>query len=536
MRYLYAAVLSMFVLGTMLAEPPKPPGKGPAVGPAVKIAPPKRDPRPMTALIDELIQRQLQQEKLPPSPLANDAEFLRRVTLDLTGRIPSYQRTVAFLASKDPDKRRNLIEELLASAAYGEHFATVWRNLIVPREEGAGDKPVTDLLGPWLAAQFNAGRGWNEIVAELLKAEGVVNKTPQATFLMANAENFQPQPSRLADATSRLFWGVQLRCAECHDHPFAQWKQDEFWATAAFFGRVRHSGFKGKVPPFVSEVIDAKTGPEIAIPATSGKNAGKLVKARFLDGALPKLSADGPFRPALAAWATSADNPYFARAAVNRWWAQFFGRGFVQPLDGYDESNQPSHPELHEKLARDLAASGFDVKHLCRVICNSQAYQRSSRPLTENESDKSFFSHQTVRALSPEAFYDSVAMIMAADRNTGKGPLGQMEKRSTFVRAFRPLIDADEAVHYTQGIPQVLKLLNTPILNGGAPIVATVIKGNKAPAEGIEAVYLTALSRRPTESEKRLMSEYLAQQSNPREGYAGVLWILLNSSEFALNR
>jgi hypothetical protein len=491
--------------------------------------------------IDGCIDRGLRERGIPASPPADDAEFLRRVYLDLVGRIPNRQQVSAFLDSKEPNRRPKLIDDLLASAAYAEHFATIWRNLIVPREEGAKDKPIRDFFSDWLAEQFLKNRGWNEIVKDMLVAEGQVAKVPQTEFLMANSDNFQPQPSRLTDATGRLFWGIQLRCAECHDHPFAQWKQNDFWSTAAFFSRVRHTGFRTKTPS-VTEMVDpaAKVAPlpgaALKIAASAGKSAGNVVRARYLGGAEADLGQDGPFRPAFAAWATGSDHPYFAAAAVNRWWGHFFGRGLVQPVDGFDEGNPPSHPEVLEHLRREFVASGFDLKHLCRCICNTRAYQRSSRPLAENEKDERGLSHMAVKALSPEEFYRSVAVVMGVDPKTGKGQGLALEPRQTFVRSFRPLPDTGAVDGYAQGIPQFLKLLNAPLLHQKAPIVETLARSNKSPAEAIAALFLTALSRRPSAEEVTLMAEYVAAQPSPRDAFAGVLWILLNSSEFALNR
>ena len=259
---------------------------------------------------------------------------------------------------------------------------------------------------------------------------------------------------------------------------------------------------------------------------------------------MPALDDKEPFRPTFAAWATAADNPYFARAAVNRLWAHFFGRGFVNPLDGFNETNPASHPELLQRLAREFASSGFDLKHLARCITTSKAYQRTSRPLPGNESDVKAFSHMTVKVLTPEVVYDSLAVVTSVDKNdfpipAGKkgkgGPGGLGLSRETFVRYFRNG-EGTDATEYLQGIPQHLRLMNAPMLNRGAPVVDRLSRSETSQTEAIEALYLTVLSRRPTTGETRLMGGYLSRRNNAREGYSGVLWILLNCSEFALNR
>jgi ferric-dicitrate binding protein FerR (iron transport regulator) len=522
-----------------------------ALAPIVVAARPPRDPAPIAAAIDAELDRRLKADRIPASPQADDAEFLRRACLDLIGRIPTRRRAEAFLASKDLNKRRELIDELLASPDYGRHFATLWRNRIVPDNKGVKKAP-SDTFTPWLAAQLNANRDWNAIVADLLMAEGPLASSPQSAFLLANAENFQPQPNQVAGAVAQLFWGVQLRCAECHNHPFAHWKQDDFWGTAAFFGRLRFTGFKGRSPA-LTETADpveaggkkakgipapAMRGLAIVIPAGAGLKAGTAVRARFLGGAAPALDESKPLRPAFAAWATSGDNPYFARAAVNRLWAHLFGRGLVNPVDAFDETNPPTHPELLRRLTQELVASRFDLKHLIRCIALSKAYGRTSRPVAGNERDTTHFSHPAVKVLTAEAFFDSLAVVAAVDKNepwgkgSGKGLVGG--SREEFVRFFRAR--GAEPTEYSQGIPQVLRLLNGPLLERGAPIVDQLVATGAGPEEALDALFLTALSRRPRAAEVKALSAYLQRRKDAGEGYRGVLWILLNSSEFALNR
>src|SRR5262245_45056847 len=275
-------------------------------------------PRAAADAVDRLLEERLNQAGIPASPAADDAEFLRRVTLDLIGRVPTYDETAAFLASQDSDKRRSLIDRLLADPAYGEHFATIWNELIVPRDTGS-TKVARDPFTPWLAEQFNRGRGWDAIVSDMLTVEGRIREAPQAGFIQANGENGDPQANLLADATARLFFGVQLRCAECHDHPFAPWKQNEFWATAAFFSRLRKGYSDGKnpagwtlteVPPDEAErkIAGVKSPPDVAgaairVPETGGKLARQVVRAKFLGGNEAEWGDNGPYRPRFAAWA-----------------------------------------------------------------------------------------------------------------------------------------------------------------------------------------------------------------------------------------
>ncbi len=427
---------------------------------------------------------------------------------------------------------------MLASPDFGRHFGTTWRNLIAPANAGNG-KTQVDAFGPWLAEQFNQDRGWDRIVTDLLTAEGEVQRTPQFAFLLANSEGGQPQPNLLAAATARTFLGVQLRCAECHDHPFTSWKQDDFWGTAAFFGRLNNGGKKGQ--PIVFR--ETATSAAIVIPASSGKGAGRTVKAKFLDGREPKLDGATSLRGLLAAWVTAADNPYFAPAFVNRTWEQFFGRGFVQPADDFRPDNAASHPELLKQLAEEFRSSGHSVKHLVRCICNSAAYQRTSRPLADNEADTVLCSHMAVKPLTPEAFFESFSIVMAANQPTvtvGKGGKGgggksMLGSRDDFVRLFRTQGETATPGEFTHGIPQFLRRMNAGLFNRPAPVIKELLDSGASREQVIDGLFLTTLCRRPTGNETRLMADYAAKRATPEQGYAGVLWILLNSGEFMLN-
>ncbi len=508
--------------------------------PAPADKPPGRDPLAVAAAIDRAIDGRLAAANVPASPPADDTEFLRRAALDLTGRIPTLERTLAFLDDKDPKKRQRLIDELLAAREYGQHFGTVWRNRLAPPNP-VNNKPQRDVFTPWLADQLNRNRGWHQIVSDLLTAEGDIAKNPQSAFIIANSENFQPQASLLAASTARLFLGVQLRCAECHDHPFAPWKQADFWATAAFFGRLRNTSKKG--PPLIlteqPEAGGAPAAAAITLPSGAGKAAGQVVKARFLGGGEPALREGAPLRPAFVAWLTAPENRYFAPAQVNRAWAHFFGRGLVNPVDDFRDDNPPSHPELLALLADEFRASGFDLKHLARCVCNSRAYQRTSRPRPGNERDAELFSHAAVRPISAEAFYDSLTVLYAPYKSGkfaapgAKAP--RLEPRDDFVRFFRAQGEAAAEGGLNPGIPQFLRRLNAEAFNQGSPLVAYLVQKDVPRREAVELLYLATLSRRPTADEVEVMNDYLGRRKSAAEGYAGVVWILLSTGEFVLN-
>jgi hypothetical protein len=517
-----------------------------------------RPVEPASTFVNQAIHKKLTQAKVPCSAVADDAEFLRRVYLDLTGRIPTLEQAVRFLDSKDADKRRKLVDELLASPNFGKHFANVWTTLIYSGDIDPPQNVKQAELTAWLATQFNAGRGWDKIVQDLITAEG---NAPQAIFTIINGDNGKPGANKLAGASSKLFLGVQLQCAECHNHPFAKWKQKEFWGMAAFFGQVQNGGAakKGKgtggVAESTSAVKAAKKGAAIAtqgpgtivIPNTAGKLVGAVVKARYLEGAEPTLPT-GPLRPTLAKWMTAPENPFFAKASANRLWYQMFGRGLVQPVDDMHEENACSHPEVLDKLAQEFKASGFDVKHLLRVICNSEPYQRTSKPLPGNKDDDDHYARMNVKAFTPDMLYDSLCVAMSTnDINvaTGRQPTTGRQKgtakggnpRERFVKFFSTRDDNTMLTEYTDGIPQILAMLNTEQLNKGGGTVDQIVKAKTPEPKAIETLFLATLSRRPTTEDMAIMTKYLStRQSQPAaERYSGMLWILINTSEFTLN-
>lgn len=544
-------------------------GKMDKAGPFEKSAPGKkpdqkfveevrlpRDPQPIATAIDYWVDAALASAHIPASQQADDAEFVRRVTLDLIGRVPTSDEASAFLASSDLRKRSRWIDDLLASPSYGEHFATIWRELMLPRDNGM--KGGRDEFVPWLAEQFARNRGWDRIVSDMLTVEGKMRDLPQAGFIMANSENLEPQPDLLADATGRLFWGVQLRCAECHDHPFANWKQGDFWGTAAFFSRLRKGYSDGKNPsgwtltesppddpvsqqfakPWAAPGI---AGPAVLVPPAAGKSAGKVVKAKYLGGAETGWTDAGPFRERFAQWAVSARNPWFTANTVNRLWAHFFTRGLVMPMDGFNGENQPSHPKLLTMLRTELADSTFDLKHLIRCICNSRAYQRSSRLAPGNERDEKWFSHRLVKVMRPEMLYDSLSAVLQPPGRKGGAKSLSVERaqplpgtpRDEFIRFFASRPDENEGSMVNQGIPQFLRLMNGPLLNAAQTTGLRFAKQDAG--DTIDAVYLAAYSRKPIQEERRTVQEFLAAPTNLPDPTAGLLWTLLNSAEFVTN-
>jgi hypothetical protein len=537
MRLSSAALLAVLAVGVAHAADKTARTKArPKAAPAAAALPAgsKLDSRALAHHIDGAIDASLRAEQVSASPRCDDAEFLRRVYLDITGRIPSVEKASAFLNSREPNKRASLIDELLASSDYGKHQADIWQSLLLPRT--SDNRFVSfEKMTKWLEAGFNENRPWDRMVRDILTADGDMEKNGAITYFLAN-----PTPDKLTDNATRTFLGVQLQCAQCHNHPFTGWKQTEYWGMAAFFTKVR---FEGNPRQAVRQggtvrLSESGKGRALRLPESA-----KRVPAKFLQGDEPKLGVGEAYRPVLANWMTSSKNPYFSRAMVNRTWSQFFGRGIVNPVDDMHDSNRPSHPQLLANLSAQFTANGFDVKGLIRAICNSETYQRTSKPTDSNrDAGPELFSRMAVKVLTPEQMFDSLTQVLGApdranQRRRGNGMairLPNVTPRSLFVLFFKGDENADPT-EYQAGIPQVLRLMNSPQLNN-ASMLGPILKDGKPAEQVVEHLFLATLSRRPTQPELDRSLALVRKYSNEsRQAYADILWALLNSSEFTLN-
>jgi hypothetical protein len=520
------------------AEPVKPAEPSKPL-PTVVPAPTTRDASALAKLIDAEIAKKLDAAKIAPSPICSDDEFLRRAYLDITGVIPSADKAKAFLDSTDPDKRAKLIDELLADPNYGRRAADIWTAKLFPIDS-MNRFVLKEPLYKWFEEQFNKNAPWDKLVTDLVTATGTVAENPAVTYFLANRTI-----DKLNDTVAQHFLGIQLQCAQCHNHPFTGWKQTEYWGMAAFFSKVRpdnpKNGNKGgdNTQIGITENNTRKMAKDFL------PESAKNVPAKFLGGPEPTLTPSEPYRPVLAKWMTAPENPFFARALVNRTWAHLFGRGIVHPVDDMMPENEPSHPELLDALARHVSMTGeYDLKYLIKAICLSQTYQRTSKPTAENKADVKLFSHMTMKVMSPEQLFDSLAKVTGnagggggqkslRPVNPAKG--GPVGARNQFVNFFLAGADKTSPVDYEAGIPQALRLMNSPIANNPTVVRAIVGSATK-PEDAIEQIYLAALSRRPTADETKMLTEYVAQAGSPVTAYGDILWAVLNSSEFTLVR
>lgn len=503
------------------------------------------DARNLADRIDRILGERWAKENVKPAEAADDAEFLRRVYLDLTGRIPRAAEARAFLDDTTPDKRARLVEKLLDSPGYVTHFTNTWRGLMLPE---ANNLRFLDFnFNAWVGRQVRDNVGYDKMVHELLTAP-VVNTGgrgfgfPQAgaatpiAFYQANEQ----KPENLAASTARLFLGLKLECAQCHDHPFAKHTRKQFWELAAFFAGIQSQGMNG----FFQVTGDKEDVHEIKMPGTE-----KTVQARFPDGAEPKWAGGTATRRTLADWVTSRSNPYFARAGVNRLWSHFFGIGLVDPVDEMGEENPASHPELLDLLAKEFAAHQFDQKFIIRALVNSKAYQLSSRDAKASADDLRLFRRMSLKALTGEQMFDSLALATGYREN---GNLNQRfvfngqqgGARGDFLQKFAANGKRTEP---QTSILQALTLMNGKFVGDATDstdLEKTETLGAVADApflstEGkIEALYLTTLSRKPRPDEAKKLLEYVESggpRKDPRAALSDVLWALLNSTEFIVN-
>jgi hypothetical protein len=501
-----------------------------------------RDAQPLAERIDKHLRERFAAAKVEPAPLADDAEFLRRVTLDLIGRIPTVPEVRTFLDDPSPDKRRRLVDRLLASPGYVNHFTNVWRNLLVPE---AATNPQLRMAVPafdaWLRNQLANDAGHDAFVRDLLAAplsagnrrmpmNPYDGEPSPLTYYMA--KEFKPE--NLAGSTARLFMGVRIECAQCHDHPNASWKREQFWGFAALFASLARPEQAGILGP-VREMNDKL---ELPIP---GKE--QVVQATFLDGKQPEPEFRVPPRAKLARWMTTAENPYFARAAVNRYWAHFFGIGLVEPVDDLHPDNAPSHPELFDELAREFAGSGFDVKFLIRALTATQAYQLSSTQTHAGQEDPRLFARMAVKGLTTEQIFDSFVQATGfrdLAQQSGRGmPSGA---RADFQARFSS--GSDSRTEAQTSILQALYLMNGSFVANAtslarSDLLTAVAESPFLDTTGrIETLFLAALGRRPRPDEMQRLAAYVEGGGPRKETKAAlgdVFWALLNSPEFILN-
>jgi Protein of unknown function (DUF1549)/Protein of unknown function (DUF1553) len=503
--------------------------------PAALSAPAYATARAMTARIDGALSAAWADGGVEPAAVADDAEFLRRAHLDLAGKIPSVAEVRKFLADQRLDKRERLVDEQLEGAIFAAHFANLWREMLL-----AGTNPELRMgvaeLESWLRLRFAAGTPYNQLVAELV-ASAVPARSRSAQPLAVTVPSplafFQAnerKPENLAARLSKVFLGVNVECAQCHDHPFAKWRQDDFWSFAAFF-----RGMDGPSSDMaVIALADSRDRTGLPIPGTE-----TVAMPRFLDGSLPAWQADSGNRAMLAWWMTRAENPFFARAAVNRVWEQFFGRSLSTP-DGGGTAGPAGHAELLDALAEQFVAARFDLKQLIRGIVLSRTYQLSSRGAAD-DGRTGQFALMPVRRMTGDQLFDSLVQATGfyePPPPRAAQPLAAPSVRADFRNKFAD--EGSERGDSQTSIVQALALMNGKLIGDATSIEnsRTLKAVVKLPlvdtAERLEMLFLATVGRPPSAEERAKFLAYIEDgELAPR--LADVFWVLLNSAEFASN-
>lgn len=486
---------------------------------------------------DALLSDLWKKNEITPAELADEEELLRRVYLDLAGRTPGVTEVRDFVADKSPDKYEAVVDRLLNSADHSSHLATVWRSFLIPEGVDLTAFGGVQEFDRWLADRFATDDSYDEVVRSLLLAEGRLSRSGPLLFYSAA----KLDPEQLAARTSRVFLGMRLECAQCHDHPFEPWAQKEFWGFAAFFAQIsRPQGALENVST-VMRVRDVDRG-DVMMPDTE-----TVVTPAFLNGAaIPESNRERARRQQLADWLTSRENPYFARAAANRVWGQMFGKGIVDPIDDFGTQHKPVSVELLNLLAGHFVGTDFSLRELFRTVALSTAYRRSSGAETDDPKRLELFAQMNVKTLTAEQVYDCIAVATLLD-SQGPMPNGfsldriANASRDQFVQQFKT--PAGKSTEYLGGIPQALTLMNGGLISGATGLSTSgLLTSLEAPffsnEQRIEVLYLATLSRRPRPVEWELLKGYISDDAKGdelREGLADILWALLNGAEFTLN-
>lgn len=500
--------------------------------------------------IDDLVFANLKEIGIPPSPVCDDATFLRRVTLDIGGRIPSLEEARAFQESTDPNKRNQAIDRLLRSADYADYFANKWTALLKNRRDDASDITSNFAFHAWIRDSLLANTPYDQLARELLAATGTIIANPPVAWYKRVKE-----PKQQIEDVAQLFLGVRMQCAQCHHHPFERWSQEDYYGLAAFFSQV------GRKPTDINgeDLIFHKRG----LATATNMKTGKPVRPAALGDSVGEIPPGEDPRLRLANWMSGKDNPFFAKALVNRYWKHFFKRGLIEPEDDIRDTNPPTNPELLDALAAHFVEHEFDLKDLVRVITGSAAYQLSTIPNEHNIKDRQNYSRFYPKRLQAEVMLDAIDYVSGSTTSFANLPVGtravglpdnSYNKTSAFLRLFgRPeATSVCECERVQSGsLAQSLHLMNASDmkkkLGASTGRAMTLLKSKVPVAEQINEIYLAAFSRLPTAEERTIAEDYLAEQrldaagkplsqaSALRENLQDLLWAVMNTKEFLFN-
>lgn len=525
-------------------------GRTAAFSAAVPLGQPVAELPTPSGFVDAHVFANLKSLGIPPSEICSDEVFLRRVSLDVAGRLPTPEETEQFLASTDPNKRHQWIEKLLSSPGYADFFANKWTSLLKNRRDEASDITSNFAFHAWIRDSLLANVPYDQLVRELLAATGTVVSNPPVAWYKRVKE-----PKEQLEDVAQLFLGVRLQCAQCHHHPFERWSQDDYYSLAAFFTQIgrKPTGVRGE------DLIFHERGVAVA---TNVKTGAKL-RPQALGDSVGDIPAEFDPRLRLADWMAEPNNPFFAKAVVNRYWKHFFKRGLIEPEDDIRDTNPPTNPELLAALEKHFIEHGYDLKDLVRTIVQSKAYQLSSEPNEHNLIDRQNYSRYYPRRLQAEVLLDAINDLAGTTTSFANLPPGtravglpdnSYNKASAFLRIFgRPnsaSVCECERVQ-SSSLAQSLHLINSSEirskLSAGSGRAARLAGSDRSPEDWIDELYRVAFSRSPTPSETATAVEYIQEAVLNSEGQPisdaaakqqnlqDVIWALMNTKEFLFN-
>jgi hypothetical protein len=495
---------------------------------------------PETNYVDKHVFAKLKMMSIPPSELCSDTDFVRRAYLDLCGILPTPDEVRTFLADTNSDKRAKLIDQLLDRPEYADFWTMKWSDVLRSSRKTLQVKG-THVYQHWLRDHIGRNTPFNEIVRDLLTASGSTFSNPAANFYRVSVD-----PTNLAETTAQLFFGVRMQCAKCHNHPFERWTQDDYYSMAAFFAQVKQkpdplepgTGKQGVGGATV--IFSSRTG-EMTQPRT-----GKVMPPKIMGRPAPAIPPGKDRREVLADAVTAADNPFFAKSIANRIWYHLLGRGIVDPVDDFRDSNPSANDELLDALAKDFVEHRYDVRYLIRIIMNSRTYQLSAQTNDLNKEDNKYFSHAVTKLLSAEQLLDALCSVTEMPEKFPGMPLGTRatqlpdgENNHPFLKTFgqpaRELACECER-EGDSNLAQALQLINGPTVNekirNPSNRVGKLMTRKLSDQQMLTELYLATLSRPPAEGDIKAALEHVSRATNKRQAWEDVQWALLNAKEF----
>ena len=485
-------------------------------------------------VIDVHVYAKLKSLGIPPAEVCDDASFIRRVTLDIAGRLPGLVELREFLQASNPQKRSKLVDRLLNSDDYAFHFARKW-SLILRNGRRPGELELRNMIfHDWIVESLRTNKPYDQFVRELVTASGSVSSNPAVAWW-----NHVKSTNERIEDTSQLFLGQRIACARCHHHPYEKWSQQDYGQMTAFYSLVTSKGGEdARETQFVSRLGKTNAKPLMEIPNLQNEN-----------GQEKSTNIGQDPREALAQWMTHDKNPFFASSLANRYWKHFMGRGLVEPEDDMRVTNPPSNPELLSAMAKELVNSGYDMKALIRLICNSKSYQSSNQANEHNLADKRSYSRFYPKRLTAEVLLDAVDQVCLTQTSFAGMPNGTKAIQlpdsgfnNYFLTVFgQPLATTACECERMQeaNLAQSLHLLNSDEmqkkLSADSGRGAILAKDSRGDDEKVTELYLIALGRSPKKSELQAALHYLTSNKRKRLAYEDLIWTLMNSKEFMFN-